>query len=243
MEGLPENQDLWKSTIGWQPSPEQQQQFQGLYREIVAGNQRLNLTRITEPIEFWEKHLWDSLVGIQPYLIGSDATPQRVIDIGTGGGFPGVPIAIAKPTWKVTLLDSTRKKITFLQQMTTDLGLKNIRCLVDRVEQLGQDPTHRERYDIATIRAVAAANVCAEYALPLVKVGGAVILYRGQWTPEEETELRGAIAKLGGKLKAIETFTTPLSHSTRTCIYIMKGSPTPDLYPRAIGVPNQHPLT
>ncbi|MGI0491217.1 16S rRNA (guanine(527)-N(7))-methyltransferase RsmG [Alkalinema pantanalense CENA528] len=241
MTALPQNLDLWQATLDWQPNDRQQEQFQGLYEALLAGNQRLNLTRITEPEEFWEKHLWDSLGGVIDYL--QDPMPEiEMIDIGTGGGFPGVPIAIARPHWQITLLDSTRKKITFLQQMTQELNLTNIHCLVDRVEQVGQDPQQRERYDLATLRAVAAANVCAEYALPLVKVGGEAILYRGQWTMEEEAELIRAVEKLGGDLMEVETFVTPLSEGQRTCLHLAKIKPTPPEFPRAIGIPTQKPL-
>ncbi|MER3476651.1 MAG: 16S rRNA (guanine(527)-N(7))-methyltransferase RsmG, partial [Leptolyngbya sp. ERB_1_2] len=173
---LPEMNDLWRSTTDWFPTEEQRSQFQQFYELVLQGNQQQNLTRITEPNDFWEKHLWDSLRGVFPKVT---AASLSAIDIGTGAGFPGIPMAIARSDWKVTLLDSTRKKVTFLQDSTKALGLSNVRSLVDRVEQIGQTSGHRESYDLATIRAVAAASVCAEYALPLLKVGGLAVLYRG----------------------------------------------------------------
>lgn len=239
MERLPEMGDLWQETLNWQPNSQQQAQFQQFYELIVAGNRQLNLTRITEPLEFWEKHLWDSLRGIFPSV---NQEFQRVIDIGTGAGFPGVPMAIAQPTWQVTLLDSTRKKINFLQESVRSLKLSNIRMLVDRVEQVGHHPSHREVYDVATIRAVAAASVCAEYTLPLLKVGGLAILYRGQWTTEEEIALSQAAEKLGGTIAACEQFETPMTHGIRHCLYLRKVGVTPEEFPRAIGVPTQNPL-
>ncbi|MBD2022423.1 16S rRNA (guanine(527)-N(7))-methyltransferase RsmG, partial [Leptolyngbya sp. FACHB-36] len=166
---LPEMDELWQQTIVWKPSPEQQRQFQRLYEAVLEGNRQLNLTRITEPQEFWEKHLWDSLRGIRDLL--QVDSPQRAIDIGTGAGFPGIPIAIAQPTWTVTLLDSTRKKIAFVDRLLEELEIKTATALVGRVEQVGHDPAHRQQYDLALIRAVATANVCAEYALPLLKLG------------------------------------------------------------------------
>ena len=310
---LPTLMEVWESTLGWQPSNAQQQQFQQLYAGILEGNQRLNLTRITEPTEFWEKHLWDSLSGLVPFLgepdrrikrwdiacepsvanqdadapvpegqiaeeqvpglgastpdlraasegqpvpLRSDglaaeqisalghlpARPFTVIDIGTGAGFPGIPVAIAFQDATVTLLDSTRKKIAFIDELLAALNLPNAKTLVERVEQIGQQRHHREAYDIALLRAVAPATVCAEYALPLLKVNGLAILYRGQWTADEAEALESAIAQLGGTLEQVAQFTTPLSHSTRHCLYLRKVAPTPLQFPRAVGVPTQVPL-
>lgn len=182
---LPELNEVWQETIGWQPTEAQQQQFQQLYQSILVGNRQLNLTRITEPQEFWEKHLWDSLRGIQPWLSSLDASDSKslkAIDIGTGAGFPGVPAAIVCANWQITLLDSTRKKIAFIDSLLTQLNLRNAKTLVDRVEAIGQERHYRDHYNLALIRAVSAASVCAEYTLPLLKVGGTAVLYRGQWT-------------------------------------------------------------
>jgi 16S rRNA (guanine527-N7)-methyltransferase len=236
---LPEMRDLWQDTLGWQPTPRQQQDFQAFYAAVLAGNQQQNLTRITDPVEFWEKHLWDSLRGVSPRLQRSG---ERAIDIGTGAGFPGVPIAIAYSKWNVTLLDSTQKKINFLTQTLSAMGIFNARPISDRVEPIGQHPSHRETYDLALIRAVASAPVCAEYALPLLKVGGTAILYRGQWTPEEDQALKAALKKLGGWIDQYDKFETPLSHSIRHCLHIRKTEPTAAEFPRAIGIPTQKPL-
>jgi 16S rRNA (guanine527-N7)-methyltransferase len=165
-----------------------------------------------------------------------------VIDIGTGAGFPGVPIAIACPTWTVILLDSTQKKINFLVQALSQIGILNTRPLVDRVEKIGQNTQHRDAYDLVTIRAVASASVCAEYALPLLKIGGTAILYRGQWTPEEEENLKIALSQLGGCLDPVERFETPLTHGVRHCLYLRKTELTPAEFPRAIGIAVQKPL-
>ncbi|MGG6296100.1 16S rRNA (guanine(527)-N(7))-methyltransferase RsmG [Leptolyngbya sp. AN02str] len=240
---LPVLLDCWQSTLGWRPTDVQQAQFQALYEQILVANRSLNLTRITEPEEFWEKHLWDSLSGVQWMLANpAEVASSRLIDIGTGAGFPGVPVAIALPQLSVTLMDSTRKKILFLDGFIEQLPLPNAQTVSDRVEALGQDPHHREQYDLATLRAVAAANVCAEYALPLVAVGGHAVLYRGQWTPEEEKKLAIAAKSLGGAIAQVEQFSTPLSHSIRTCIHLQKVAPTPSEFPRGVGVPSQKPL-
>jgi 16S rRNA (guanine527-N7)-methyltransferase len=246
---LPEELDVWQQTLGWQPHPQQQVSYQRLYTEILSGNQQLNLTRITDPKEFLEKHLWDSLRGIERWLAAdalSEATLSEsaltVLDVGTGAGFPGIPIAIACPHWRVTLLDSTRKKIAFLDALIATLGLSQVQTIVGRAEEVGQMAQHREAYDLVLIRAVAEASVCAEYALPLLKLNGMAILYRGQWLEAETQPLRAAVQRLGGEIDRIENFVTPFSQSIRHCIYLKKIKPTPVTFPRPVGVPTQKPL-
>ncbi len=237
---LPNLTEIWQQTTNWSPNPQQYQQFQSLYTAVVAANQTLNLTRITEPEEFWEKHLWDSIRGTGALITTPDGL--KIIDIGTGAGFPGLPLAIARPDWQVTLVDSTTKKIGFIESVAPELGLTNIWPLVSRVETVGQDTAHRQQYDLALVRAVASANICAEYALPLVKIGGMAILYRGNWTEEEAANLALAVAKLGGEISNIDEFTTPLSNSIRHCIQIQKVATTHPYYPRAVGTPTMKPL-
>jgi 16S rRNA (guanine527-N7)-methyltransferase len=232
---LPKLYEIWHQTLGWQPDEAQQGQFQRLYEQILEGNQWLNLTRITDPQEFWEKHLWDSLMGISPWLTNasevvgtsqdlqaSQGSPYKVIDIGTGCGFPGVPVAIARPDWFVTLLDSTRKKLVFLDGLLASLGITNAQTWVERAEQLGKSVEHREQYDLVLIRAVASAVVCAQYCLPLLKVGGVAVLYRGLWTEEEAIAVESVVTKLGGEVEAVEAVTTPLSEGIRHCVYLKK---------------------
>jgi 16S rRNA (guanine527-N7)-methyltransferase len=174
-----------------------------------------------------------------------------VIDIGTGAGFPGLPIAIrscgtryaiAQPNWHITLLDSTRKKIAFIETLLSQLEIENASTLIGRAEEVGQQPQHRQAYDIALVRAVAPASVCAEYALPLLKLGGLAILYRGQWTVDETKALEPAVENLGGEIESVEEFTTPVSHSRRACLYIRKVATTPAEFPRAVGLAVQKPL-
>jgi len=275
---LPTHLDLWQSSLHWQPSEQQQALFQQLYEQILEGNKQLNLTRITEPDDFWEKHLWDSLSGISPWLSeeeergaqdeldsleeenGSeenDAGPLRIIDIGTGCGFPGVPAAIAlsapsaelaepaesaAPDIALTLVDSTRKKIQFLQTLCESLGLPAT-CIAQRAETLGQDRAHRERYDLALIRAVGPTATCAEYVLPLLKIGGQAVLYRGQWTTNDTEAIVPVIDLLGGELTDLQSWQTPITRSSRNCLFIYKEQPTPDDLPRAVGVPGKSPLT
>ena len=239
-DSLPNMDTIWQETIDWFPNEQQRLQLQFLYTAVVTANHNLNLTRITEPEEFWEKHLWDSLRGVGDLITSPD--PLQVIDIGTGAGFPGLPLAIARTDWQVTLVDSTAKKVGFIQSIAPELRLNNTHPLVSRIEELGQQSQHRHQYDLALLRAVATANVCAEYALPLVKIGGIAILYRGNWTEEEATSLELAVAKLGGKILKTDKFITPISNSIRHCIWLQKISDTHPYYPRAVGIPTQKPL-
>jgi 16S rRNA (guanine527-N7)-methyltransferase len=246
--------DIWQQTLNWEPSEQVQEQFQRLYEFIVEGNRQLNLTRITQPEEFWEKHLWDSLRGIANYPTPIPS-PQAgrgdvagegcasVIDIGTGGGFPGVPIAIAYPNCNVTLVDSTRKKIAFVQKFLSELEINNAQAIVGRAEEIAHQPQHRESYDLAVIRAVGSVSACAEYTLPLVKQGGLAVLYRGNVTSEEMAVLQKAASQLGGTVEFVDKFTTPLSNGIRNCIYLRKVASTPAKFPRAVGVPEQKPLS
>ena len=237
---LPDMDEIWQETIDWCPTEQQRSQLQLLYLAVITANQKLNLTRITEPREFWEKHLWDSLRGVGTLI--NDSLGLKVIDIGTGAGFPGLPLAIARPDWQLTLVDSTAKKIGFIQEIAPELNLVNVYPLVSRVEEVGQAKEHRHQYDLALIRAVAAANICAEYALPLVKIGGTAILYRGNWTEEEAESLELAVAKLGGEISKIDRFTTPISNSIRHCIWLQKTANTHPYYPRNVGIPTLKPI-
>ncbi len=267
---LPTNLDIWQQTLGWQPTAEQLELFQQFYAQIVDGNQRFNLTRITTPEDFWEKHLWDSISGIAHWLADpaeaeeadedntdlaeleeqASAEPIRLIDIGSGGGMPGIPTVIALTpifqqlgqTVDLTLLDATRKKVQFLQETCDLIGLPAT-CIAERAEALGQQPAHRAQYDLALVRAVGSAATCAEYALPFLKEGGQAVLYRGQWGTEDTEALMPVIDLLGGEITDLQTRQTPLTQGARNCIFIHKDAPTPDDFPRAIGVPGKKPLT
>ena len=245
---LPAMLELWQTTLQWQPSDRQLAQFQKLYEAIIVGNRQQNLTRITTPENFWEKHLWDSLLGVallqteEKIALKDSNTALQVIDIGTGAGFPGLPVAIANPDWEITLVDSTQKKIAFIGDTIPQLNLKNVHTLVERAEILGRDPHYREYYDLALIRAVGKPSVCAEYILPLVKLGGLAILYRGHWEEKDTASLDSAVRKLGSEIELIHSQKTPITESIRHCIYLRKHSPIANKYPRAVGVPNQKPL-
>jgi len=240
---LPDLDEQWQTSLGWSPNPLEKSLFKQLFAQICDANRQFNLTRITEPEAFWEKHLWDSLSLL---LLGGDylnlSQPLQIIDIGTGGGFPGMPIAIAFPHCSMTLLDATRKKIQFLQTLASELALTNVKTLLGRAEAVGQDGQYRETFDLALLRAIAEPCICAEYALPFLKLGGTALLYCGHWSPEDGDRLETALVELGGEITAIKASATPLTQSTRHGIYLKKIVPTPAHYPRAIGIPRQYPL-
>jgi 16S rRNA (guanine527-N7)-methyltransferase len=241
---LPAMADIWQNSLNWLPNPQQEQEFQRLYELILAGNRQFNLTRITAAEEFWEKHLWDALRGVAPEgrFMRSLLEGAGVIDIGTGAGFPGVPVGIALPNCEITLVDSTRKKVNFIEEVLTKLSLIRGKTVMGRAEEIGHHPLHRQAYDVALIRAVGSAAVCAEYTLPLVKRGGLAVIYRGHWTDEESTALQNAVNQLGGRIELVEQFTTPLTNSVRHCLYLRKVATTPGDFPRGVGIPNQKPL-
>jgi 16S rRNA (guanine527-N7)-methyltransferase len=228
---LPLQLETWETSLGWQPQS-QWTQFQHLYELILTGNQRLNLTRITEPLDFVEKHLWDSLAGLFLLPDISQLTQPHVIDIGTGAGFPGIPTAIAFPDWSITLLDSTRKKIQFIDELLTTLQITNAKTWLGRAETLSGDRHHRSHYDLALIRAVARPAICAQYALPLVKLDGWVVLYRGQWEEAETETLLPIVEELGGKIETIKTIQTPWTSGIRNLIYLRKVKSTAVTLPR-----------
>jgi 16S rRNA (guanine527-N7)-methyltransferase len=231
--------DEWQTTCGWQPNAQQLQQFQNFFDLVVLANKSLNLTRILAPVDFWEKHLWDSL---QPVLTRPELT-GAVIDLGTGGGFPGLPIAIAQPTWAVTVMDSTAKKIRFIESGLATLALQRVQTVIDRTETLARDVQQRGKYQLVTVRAVAEAAVCAEYALPFLAVGGTALLYRGQWSDAETVHLDLVVQQLGARVVEVSEYVTPITKSLRHCIYLRQESLTPLKFPRAVGTPSQKPLT
>jgi 16S rRNA (guanine527-N7)-methyltransferase len=207
----------WQSTLNWLPNPEQIRQFEKLYELVLEGNSKQNLTRITESDDFWEKHLWDSLRGVLAYW---DLENIKVIDIGTGAGFPGLPIAIARPSWQVTLLDSKQKKVAFVNETIQALGLTNVIALAGRGEDINTIPAYRKKYDLAVVRAVGKPDICANYCLPFLKKSGTAVLYRGQWLPEESEQLDIFCEEQGLKVVEQERFQTPITESLRHSVYL-----------------------
>lgn len=211
-----------------------------LYKKLLQEwNKKINITSITEDREVDIKHFVDSIVPIKTNLFNGKL---KVIDIGTGGGFPGVPLKIINEDLDILLLDSTNKKIRFLDEVIEKLELKNIEAYHGRAEELGRNEEFREKYDIAISRAVASLDTLSEYALPLVSIGGHFIAMKG---PDVEEELKlgqNAIKLLGGKVKNIEKIQLPNTDIIHSLIIIEKIKATPTKYPRAGGKPKKQPL-
>ena len=239
---LPIFEKIWEQKLNWKPTKEQLDQWEKLYQEIILINDKVNLTRIVQPEEFWEKHLWDSVTGIIGLQFFQYSKKIKVIDIGTGGGFPGLPINIIFPTWNFTFLDSRRKKIEVVNFLLKTLGLKDSWALTGRAENIAHNSDFREKYDVALIRAVGKSSTCIEYILPFLTIGGRGVLYRGNWDIQEELSLKVILKKLGGKLISVKELKTPLTDSIRNFVYIQKIQPTSKNFPRDIGIPKRNPL-
>jgi len=211
--------------------------FRHLYEELLLWNERANLTAITDPVGMQVKHYLDSLAGLQAI----PATARRLIDVGTGAGFPGLPLAIVRPDLTVVLVDSIAKKTAFIHHVIVHLGLTNVSVVTARAEHLGHDPLHRESYDVAVARAVGDLSVVAEYTLPLVRVGGRAIAYKGAQVTEELEAARSAMTILGGATPTIMTYQLP-GLEARTLVIMEKVQSTPATYPRRAGRPAKRPL-
>ena len=214
--------------------PEQTEQFYKYMKLLIEWNQKMNLTAITEPNEIIEKHFVDSLT-IMPYIKKN----SRIIDVGTGAGFPGIPIKIADSSLEITLLDSLNKRITFLEKVISELQLKNIEAIHGRAEEYVKEK--RESYDIAVSRAVAELPILLEYLLPYVKVGGKCICMKGPKATEEIVKSKKALEILGGKIEKIENIKIN-DEMERNIIIISKTKKTPVKYPRKAGKPSKEPI-
>jgi len=215
------------------------------YAELLREwNEVMNLTNILDDEGIAIRHFVDSLT-VVPYVMDEQAKQKRneltLVDVGTGAGFPGIPLKVKMPELKITLMDSLRKRLNFLDAVCTDINLKGIRTAHARAEDAGHDANHREKYDIATARAVAALPVLCEYCLPFVKVGGCFIAMKGH-ADEELSDAGKAIKLLGGKIERTEKFTLPGSDMSRTIVVIRKIAHTPKNYPRQAGKPSKNPI-
>lgn len=211
-----------------------------LYKELLQEwNQKINITTITEDKEVDIKHFIDSIIPLKVELFKGKL---KVIDIGTGGGFPGIPLKIMNENLDTVLLDSTNKKIRFLDEVIEKLKLKNIKAIHGRAEELGRDVDYREKYNIAISRAVASLDTLSEYALPFVNIGGHFISMKGPDVDEELNEGKKAIEILGGKIKSVEKIQIPDTDITHSLIIIEKIKRTPTKYPRGGGKPRKQPL-
>ena len=207
------------------------------YKELlIEWNSKINLTAIVDDIDIINKHFVDSII-INKYV-----NKEKVIDIGTGAGFPGIPLKIINDKLEVTLLDSLNKRVNFLNIVINELNLNNIEAIHGRAEEVFKNKKYREMYDIATSRAVAQLNVLVEYMLPAVKVGGTCICMKGNNIKEELDKSRKAIKVLGGKLEKVEEFVIPNTDYKRNIIIIKKEKSTPIKYPRKAGIPSKEPI-
>lgn len=203
---------------------------------LLEWNEKINLTAIIDPKEIILKHFVDSLT-IAKYI----KDDEKLIDVGTGAGFPGIPLSIVKENTDIVLLDSLNKRINFLEEVKENLKLKNITTIHGRAEEFGKNKKEREKYDIATSRAVAPLNILLEYLLPLVKVGGRAICMKGS-NIEEVENAKNALEILGGQIEKIEEITLPNSDIKRNIIIVKKVKNTPLKYPRKPGTPSKEPI-
>ncbi len=217
---------------------EQAEQFVKYYEMLIEKNRVMNLTAITDYDEVIVKHFIDSLSIIKVYNVNQEL---KVIDIGTGAGFPGIPLKIAFPKLTITLVDSLNKRVTFLNEVISELGLKDIYAIHGRAEDLGRDSSHREKYDLCVSRAVSNLSTLSEYCIPFVKVNGMFISYKGINIKEELDTAKKAINILGGKVKAFDEFSLNETMG-RSLILIEKLEKTSMKYPRLAGKPAKEPL-
>ncbi len=227
--------------LGIHLTEEQEQQFTDYYHLLIEWNQKVNLTGITEYDDVIKKHFLDSLCLVK--LSGFDQSKiKKIVDVGTGAGFPGIPLKIIFSDLEVTLLDSLNKRIKFLEALTEKLDLKNVQAIHGRAEDFGRDPAYREKFDLCVSRAVANLSVLAEYCMPLVRVGGSFVAYKSGKIQEELESSQNAIRLLGGKIQEKINFHVPESDMARTLISIKKEKNTSKKYPRKSGVPGKLPL-
>ncbi|MEX2160587.1 MAG: 16S rRNA (guanine(527)-N(7))-methyltransferase RsmG [Anaerolineales bacterium] len=225
--------------FGIRLSAEQLAAFDTYAVELVEWNRRFNLTSITDPQQIRVKHLLDSL---SCWLALRQAPPDRMIDVGSGAGFPGVPLKILRTEIELTLVEATAKKAGFLEHIVQVLRLEKVTVLARRAEEVGQMAEHRETYDWALARAVAPLPVLAEYLLPLVRVGGFALAQKGKGARAEAQEAKGAITKLGGELSELTRIEIPGLDEERSLVVIKKVALTPMAYPRRAGMPGKRPI-
>ncbi|MBX3084925.1 MAG: 16S rRNA (guanine(527)-N(7))-methyltransferase RsmG [Anaerolineae bacterium] len=229
-----------RQLLGLELTADQQAAFDRYMQELVEWNeQRANLTAIIEPLAVEMRHFLDSLsiLKIVPMTAG-----LKVIDVGTGAGFPGLPLRIVTPSIKMALMEATGKKAQFLEHVCTQLKLNNVKVVHARAEDAGQDLAHREQYDLVVARSVAHMPILMEYLLPLCKIGGQIIAMKGESAAAEARLAENAMRILGGRLSRIVPIELPHVAETHYLVLIDKIAATPGRYPRKPGLPSKNPL-
>lgn len=225
------------NSIGIELTNSQLNAFETYYDMLIDRNKVMNLTAITEFDEVMDKHFLDSVYLFRSIELKAD---YKLIDIGTGAGFPGIPLKIVFPELKITLLDSLNKRVGFLNDVIDELNLNDIEAIHGRAEDIARDKTYRASYDIAVSRAVANLSTLSEYCLPFVKIGGKFVSYKSGDCADEVDNAKDAIHLLGGKINKIDEFS--YSNNSRSFIVIDKVMNTSNKYPRKAGLPSKKPL-
>ncbi|WP_027460133.1 16S rRNA (guanine(527)-N(7))-methyltransferase RsmG [Deinococcus murrayi] len=218
---------------------ERAEAFAQLLALLQEGAAQTNLTALREERDIVLKHFVDSLTCLRGGCLEGEG---RVLDLGTGAGFPALPLALVRPNLRLTPVDATAKKVAFVTRAAAALGLTNVRPLAARVETLGRDPAHREGYDRVVTRAVASLPALAELALPLLRQGGLLVAQKGSLSAEELESGSRAAAEVGGAIRTVDAFALPVLGEARTLVVIEKIAPTPERYPRREGLPARKPL-
>ena len=229
-----------RQLLGLQLSREQIAAFKLLEEELLEWNDRFNLTAIRDKEGIETKHFLDSLTCLM--ALDLNAAPRSLIDVGTGAGFPGIPLKLMLPNMRLTLVESIQKKAGFCTHVVEKLGLRQVQILPERAEDVGQDPAHRESYDLATARAVAAMPTLVEYLLPLVRIGGLVIMQKGESAQLEALKSEKVIQRLGGKIRVILPVELPGVADERYLVVLEKVARTSSEFPRRTGLPAKQPL-
>lgn len=234
---------LW-SSLGWAPTPDQLAALVALQEQLRQWNSRVNLSRLVEGDDYWIGQVFDSLWPLRSLISGpAAATPLELIDVGTGGGFPGLAAAIALPAARLTLVDSVGRKVEAVRAMAHALGLaERVQLRCERIERSGHLSDLRGRFDQALARAVARAPVVAEYLVPLLAPQGRAVLYRGQWGDDDRASLERAARLLNAAVEEVEGCELPAGRGVRHAVRLRPLGPCPSAYPRAVGVALKTPL-
>ncbi len=232
---------IWNE-LQWMPSEKQLAQFIHFQELLKEWNKKTNLTRLIDGDDFWTSQVCDSLLPLHEELQYPEIS-HRYIDIGSGCGFPGIAIAIAMPHSNITLLDSSSKKTTFLREVSKEIGLNSrITVVTERAEKAGRNPALRSNFDYAIARAVASANVVAEYLIPFLNLTGQALIFKAGWSESDQQILKKALTELNAEIQRTHQFVLPNNRGMRNVIRIASTNKCPNQYPRSIGKPKKRPL-